>query len=134
MLHYSKSLGITHEPWWLPSDIISTTNHDLRDWSHMIRQNHKHNGIQKTSFLPWGIWKKRNNVIFRNELFNPLACIICAKKGYAKWKLQSCMLVEDYLKGPSSTPSTSNHFIKWYPPLPRYIKIKLTDHSNIHQQ
>ena len=43
--------------------------------------------LLKISFLLWCIWNGRNNVVFRNEIFNPLTCLVSAKKAFAEWRL-----------------------------------------------
>ena len=80
----------------------------------------------------WSIWKSRNNVVFRNGIFHPLACLISAKKAFAEWRLRSCISIDDCFKGPSSTPSpTSIHFVRWYAPPLGVVKINF-DGSSIN--
>ena len=78
----------------------------------------------KISFLLWSVWESRNNVVFRNEIFNPRACLVSAKKAFAERQLRSCISMDDFFKGPSSTPSSINiKFVRWYPPQPGVVKI-----------
>jgi len=81
--------------------------------------------IQRISFLLWSIWKTKNEVIFLNEIFKPMQCIIKAKRLSAKWRIRSCLSVDDYFKGLSPTPSKTRHFIQWQSPNPNWIKINL---------
>jgi len=46
-----------------------------------------------------------------------------AKRLSAKWIIRICTSVDDYFKGPSSTPSKSHYFIQWQSPNPNWIKI-----------
>ena len=87
--------------------------------------------IQKVSFLLWSVWKCRNKVMFSNEIFNPLACLIMAKKAYAEWRIRSCISMDDIFRGPSSTPSIPSHkFVWWYPPNPGWVKLNFGDSIN----
>ena len=87
--------------------------------------------IQKLSFLLWSMWKCRNKVVFSNEIFNPLACLIMAKKTYAEWRIRSCISMDDIFRGPSSTPSIPSHkFVWWYPPNPGWVKLNFEGSSN----
>jgi len=65
------------------------------------------------------------------SFFNPLACLLSAKKVYAEWRIRSYIVVDDYFKGHSSTPSaTANKFIRWYPPQSGVVKINFDKSCN----
>ena len=77
---------------------------------------------QKFSFILWSIWKSRNATVFNNEIFNPIACLVRAKKANAEWRIQTCMSVDHYFRGPSSSPTPSIHLVRWHPPSLGFIK------------
>jgi len=53
-----------------------------------------------------------------------LACLISAKKGFAKWRIRSSISLDDYVKGHSSTPSSPNiRLVRWSPPQPGTVKL-----------
>ena len=52
-----------------------------------------------------------------------MKCIIKAKRLSAEWRIRSCLSVDDYFKGLSSTPSKTHDFIRWQSPNPNWIKI-----------
>jgi len=80
---------------------------DLLSQLRMIGSHHAmHKVIQKVYFLPWSIWKFRNNVVFSNEFFNPLASLLMAKKAYTEWRIQSCISMDILSKGLLLPPLT----------------------------
>jgi len=68
---------------------------------------------QKFSFLLWSIWKFRNATVFRNEIFNPLTCLIRAKITNVEWRIRTRMSVDNYLSGASFPTSTPIHLVWW---------------------
>ena len=62
-------------------------------------------------------------MIFNDEIFNPIACFIQAKKASAEWRIRTCMSVDNFSRGSSSSPTTSTHLVRWYPPLLGFVKL-----------
>jgi len=67
--------------------------------------------LQRISFLVWSIWKMRNATIFQRDLFQPLKCLIRAKKLSAEWSIRTCMSVDDF-QGSFFTSTHKLHFIR----------------------
>ena len=65
----------------------------------------------------------RNAIVFNNEIFNPVACLIRAKKATAEWRIRTCMSVDNFFRGPPSPPITSIHLVRWHPPSPGFVKL-----------
>ena len=62
----------------------------ITEWGHYFGSLHaRYNGkfVQRITFLLWGIWKTRNGVIFQNEAFNPMKCLVRAKNLSAQWRI-----------------------------------------------
>jgi len=79
----------------------------IRDWYISLKRGSKNN----------------RTFVFKKEFFKPLACLLIAKKVYAKCCIGSCISVNDYLKGPSFTSfAANNKFSRWYPPQLGVIK------------
>ena len=78
---------------------------------------------QKFLFILRSIWKSRNATVFNNEIFNPVACLIRAKKATAEWRIRTCMSVDHSFRGPSSPLTTSIHLVRWHPPSPGFVKL-----------
>jgi len=73
--------------WISPSSFVNRAQ-DLLSYLQRIRSHHTmHQMMQKVSFLLWSMWKCRNKVVFSNEFFNPLACLLTTKKAYAEWRI-----------------------------------------------
>jgi len=72
--------------------------------------------LQRISFLLWSIWKARNAVIFQNEIFNPMKCLIRAKKLSVEWRIRNYLSVDDISQGLSFTPLKIYKFIRWHSP------------------
>ena len=79
--------------------------------------------LQRVTFLLWSIWKSRNAVIFQNEIFNLVKCLIKAKRCSVEWRNRTCMSVDDLFKGTSSTSPHHNLFIRWQTPNIGIIKL-----------
>ena len=45
------------------------------------------------------------------------------KKANAKWRIRTCMSVDHFFRGPSSSPTTSIHIVRCYPPSPGFVKL-----------
>jgi len=65
----------------------------------------------------------RNAVIFQQECFQPIKCLIRTKKLSAEWRIRTCISVDDFIQGASFTPSQNPQFIRWYPPTPETVKL-----------
>ena len=89
--------------------------------------------LQKFSFLLWSIWKERNAVAFENKFFNPLKCIIKAKKAYAEWRIRACISDDSSLRGPLLPPLKPSTLLGGSPHHQDLLKSILTDRSSIHQ-
>ena len=110
---------------------MSHFNHDwLRSFSK-INELCSLKEVQKLSFLLWTIWKGRNAVIFENENFNPIACLIKAKRAYAEWRIRNCLSVDDYYTGHPFGPISKNKVVRWEPPPIGMVKINF-DGSVLH--
>jgi len=113
---------------WVPNGVLGLESNLCDQLQGLGSHPNQRNVLSKLSFLLWSIWKVRNNVIFRNEIFKPLVCLVPAKKASAEWLIRSCISVDDYFKGPSSTPSSTNiKLVRWYPPQPGVVKVNFDD-------
>ena len=65
---------------WLPLSVSPTGCKDISQSLSRIQASHNPKLKQKFLFLLWRIWKSRNATIFKNKIFNPLGCLIRAKK------------------------------------------------------
>ena len=65
----------------------------------------------------------RNDVIFQQELFQPIKCLIRAKNLSAEWRIQTCMLVDEFFHGSSFTPTHKLQIIRWHPPISETVKL-----------
>jgi len=102
MSRRAYDLATQHD--WIPAGLLASGPtlgeqlHGLRSWFSFCML------LQKLSILLWSIWKGRNHLVFRNENFIPLACLVSAKKSYAEWRIRSCISIDDYYRGYSSSP------------------------------
>ena len=48
--------------------------------------------------------------------------LIRAKKLSGKWRIRTCMSVDDFFQGNSSTPTKTFKFVRWQSPIPGRIK------------
>ena len=66
-------------------------------------------------------------MIFQNEVFQPLPCLIRAKKLSAEWRIRTRMSVDDHFPGfsspPTIYPSSQFKIIRWHPPIPGRMKL-----------
>ena len=97
---------------WLPAYLMSRFNHDWLRSFGKINELCSLKEVQKLSFLLWTIWKGRNAVIFENENFNPIACLIKAKRAYAEWRIRNCLSVDDYYTGRPFGPVSKNKIVR----------------------
>jgi len=82
---------------WIPQQVqMNRSRYWLQSFGTM-NNNCSGKSLQRISFLLWSIWKARNAVIFQNELFNPMKCLIRAKKLSAQWRIRTCLSVDDFL-------------------------------------
>jgi len=95
----------------------------LTETLQRVRSSRNPRLLQKLSFLIWIIWKERNSVVFENKFFNPLKCLIKAKKAYAEWKIWACRSIDHTLMGAPFTPPEPFHLVRWNPPPPGVVKI-----------
>ena len=107
-------------------DSITSTNEsftglDLVIWNDENSCNGKI--LQSISFLLWSIWKAKNAVTFQNEFFNPMKCLIRAKKLSAEWRIRTCLSVDDFLQGIASTPRKNYKFVRWQSSNPRSVRL-----------
>ena len=74
----------------------------------------------------------RNAVIFQQECFQPIKCLIRAKKLSAEWRIRTCMSVDDFFQESSFTPTHKLQIIRWHPPTPGTIKLNFDEslHGN----
>jgi len=85
--HFFKDCPMTHKVWmaaaphnWLPHSMAIYAYQDLQQFLSSLQYAKPAISKQKVTFLLWSIWKSRNTVVFRNDILNPLACLIQAKK------------------------------------------------------
>ena len=97
---------------WIPSNILSSITHSWMSTLRTLNKACQPKILQNLSFLLWSIWKIWNGVIFKNDIFNPMACIIGAKKASAEWRIRTCMSVDKFFWGSSSTPTSSSKFVR----------------------
>lgn len=108
---------------WIPSAFSST---GCQDFLHCLNKMHSfHNPTleQKFSLILWSIWKSRNTTVFNNETFSLVACIVRAKKANAEWRIRTCLSVNHFFRGPSSSPTTLLHLVRWNPLSPEFVKL-----------
>ena len=80
--------------------------------------------LHRIAFLLWSIWRMRNEVIFQQIVAQPITCLIRAKKFCAEWRIRTCMSVDSFTQGSSSTPPNKNiQLIRWQPPTPGTVKL-----------
>jgi len=65
----------------------------------------------------------RNAVTFQQEFFQPIKCLIRAKKLSAEWRIRTCMSVDKFTQGTSFTPTHKIQIIRWYPPTLGTVKL-----------
>uniref|UniRef100_A0A7C9A002 Uncharacterized protein n=1 Tax=Opuntia streptacantha TaxID=393608 RepID=A0A7C9A002_OPUST len=121
MVHKVWDLAAKHS--WLPSTLFPPGCQDLFHCLSKIKSFHDSKALQKFSFLLCSIWKSKNAAVFNNEIFNPVACLIRAKKASAEWRIRTCMSVDHYFRGSSSSLGTPTHLVRWYPPPPGFVKL-----------
>jgi len=112
MDHLFKDCCDTKRAWefavkhrWIDTVSVADRGQDLPTHPHRIKTQHSmHNVIQKISFLLWSIWKCRNKVVFSNEVFNPLACLLATKKAFVQWRIRSSISTDDFFQGALFSP------------------------------
>ena len=122
MLGSQKSLGAGWYPLLVPRTIFP---HRMpgNEWClTQVRSSRSPKILQKFAFLAWGIWKEGNAVVFDKQIFNPVTCLIRAKKAYTEWRIRTCMSDELSQRGPTSSPSKKLQLVRWPPPPPGFIK------------
>ena len=124
-------LAVQHR--WIPSEMVWNFNQEWTQSFGKINKVCKPKVLQNLTFLLWSIWKARNTVIFKNDIFKPLSCIIKAKKASAEWRIQTCMSVEEYLKGHPFAPSHKHKLVNGNPLLLEPWKSILMDPYKILQ-
>ena len=81
----NKVWRITENHRWLPPGTSPDHNQTMLQFLQMVKCSGNSDILRNVTFLLWSIWKKNGNkVVFKNEGFQPLACIIQAKKAYAE--------------------------------------------------
>ena len=74
--------------------------------------------------FPWHMWKARNTVVFNNEGFSPISCLIKAKQATAEWYIRTHMSDDSFPWGHSFTPNHKNYFIvRWDSLPPGFVKL-----------
>jgi len=110
---------------------MSRFNHDWLRSFGKINELCSLKEVQRLSFLLWTIWKGRNAVLFQNDIFNPIACIIKAKRACAKWIIRNCLSVNDYCTELPFGPVSKSKIVQWEPlPIGR-VKLNF-DGSMLH--
>ena len=71
-------LAVQHQ--WIPQQIQMNCTQDWIQSFGTLKNICNDKILQRISFLLWSIWKAWNAVIFQNEFFNPMKCLIRAKK------------------------------------------------------
>ena len=92
--------AIQHE--WLLAYTKPKNNFDIYQWLVKIKNHKQPKVLQQTAFLLWSIWKHMNAIVFRNDIFKPLTCLIRAKKAYGEWRIRTCMSTDDVIRGSNS--------------------------------
>ena len=68
--------------------------------------------------------------MFRQDNFNPLACLQNAKKLTAEWRIRSSMAMEDQPRGTTANfPTIYNRYVRWHPPHPERFKLNFDGSS-----
>ena len=128
--HLFRQCPSTYSVWelaaqyqWIPQQV--QMNH-TQDWIQSFGTltnicNDKF--LQRISFLLWSIWKAKNAVLFQNKIFNPMKCLIRAKKLSAEWRIRICMSVDNFFQGNSSAPIKNYKFIRKQSPNPGRVKL-----------
>jgi len=128
--HLFKDCQLVKKVWdlaakhhWLPFIFSPIGSHDLLHYLSKNHSSHNPKLEQKLSFILWSIWKSRNATVFNNKILNPFACLVRAKKVNAEWRIRTCMSVDHYFRGPSSSPTPLIHLVRWHPPSPGFVKL-----------
>uniref|UniRef100_A0A7C9CL39 RNase H type-1 domain-containing protein n=1 Tax=Opuntia streptacantha TaxID=393608 RepID=A0A7C9CL39_OPUST len=77
----------------------------------------------KAAFLLWQLWKARNVIIFRQEVFCPLRTLIRAKQEFAEWKIRTRLSEDTVSRGSTLHRSTSSFLVRWKAPPLGFVKI-----------
>jgi len=108
---------------WFPIQSSPRGYQEITDPIKRAKDSRNPKLLQKFSFLVWSIWKGINAIVFEKKFFNPIGCLIRAKQDDAEWRIRTCMSVDFNQKGPSSSPSTSFHLVRWNTSPPGFVKI-----------
>jgi len=60
----------------------------VQNWLSNLRTSTPLIPLDRVIVLLWNIWKARNNKVFRNEVSNPVAILIRAKKASVEWRIR----------------------------------------------
>jgi len=71
---------------WLSSQPLSHLLHSVREGLHELFTN-RDKDLTRVPILLWSLWKSRNALIFANEVPNPMASLLRAKRIWTEWSL-----------------------------------------------
>ena len=108
---------------WFPIQFSPDGCQQIDEALRRVRSSRNPMLLKKFSFLLWSMWKERNIVVFENKFFDPLRCLIKAKKAFTEWRIQSCLSADYSRRGSSSPPLKPFHLARWNPPPPGFVKI-----------
>ena len=69
---------------WISNRILATTTNLCSRLQGIASKPSLRRDLARIFFLLWYIWKGRNGVVFRNEFFQPMVCLVSAKKAFAE--------------------------------------------------
>jgi len=102
-------LAVQHQ--WIPWQVLRDFNCDWFQCFEKINKVCKPKVLHDLTFLLWSIWKVRNTIIFKNDIFKPLSCIIKAKRASAEWRIWTCLQLKIILRGdPFPLSKNTNSF------------------------
>jgi len=128
----SRVLECAIQQGWISNRILAITTNLCNRLQGIASHPSLRRELPRIFLLLWHIWKGRNGVVFRNEIFKPMLCLVSAKKAFTEWRIRSSLSIHDYLTGaPSTSSSPKNIFVRWFPPQPGIVKLNF-DGSGIN--
>ena len=82
-------LAIQHK--WIPQQAQPNHTQDWIQFCGTLKIGCNGTILQRISLLLWSVWKARNAVIFQNECFHHMKCLIRAQKLSAEFRIRTCM-------------------------------------------
>jgi len=83
----------------------------------------------------WRIWKTHNNKVFRDELLQPMAPLIRAKKASAEWRIRHKLTLSLHppIFYPQSSDNKQSYWVAWRKPQYGFIKVNFDRSKSSNQ-